>query len=125
MINLIRYLLLSLCLAGRTVAGAEPFSQAVFDRLQQEGVPTLVSIHADWCPTCRAQAPVVSKLLDRDDYRRIQLLRVDFDRQKDVVKTLKATMQSTLIVFKNGREVGRSVGDTREASIEALFKKAL
>jgi hypothetical protein len=34
-------------------------------------------------------------------------------------------MQSTLITFKGEQEVGRSVGDTRRGSIEALLDKAL
>ena len=34
-------------------------------------------------------------------------------------------MQSTLIVFKAGVEVGRSVGDTNAASIKALLDKAV
>jgi len=52
-------------------------------------------------------------------------LRVDFDQQKPVVKAFKADRQSTLIVFKDGREVGRSLGDTSEEGIAGLLKKAL
>lgn len=125
MINVIRNVLLSLFLAVPLGAGAEPYTQTAFERFQKEGSPILVSMHADWCPTCRAQAPIVQSLLEQNPYRRIHLLRVDFDEQKDIVKAFRASMQSTLIVFKNGREVGRSVGDTREAGIEALLKKAL
>lgn len=125
MTKLLTSMALFLFLSGLALASEEPYRQAAFDQLQKEGLPILVSIHADWCPTCRAQAPILSKLLEREDYRRIHALRVDFDQQKDVVKSFKATMQSTLIVFKEGREVGRSVGETREAQIEVLLKKAL
>lgn len=125
MIKLFSSAFLFLLLAGQALAAEEPFTQAVFDRLQKGGLPTLVAIHADWCPTCRAQAPVVSKLLKQDGFQRVNALRVDFDQQKEVVKAFKAVNQSTLIVFKGGREVGRSVGDTTEAGIEALLKKAL
>ena len=44
---------------------------------------------------------------------------------KPVVKQFGAQMQSTLIVFKGTAEQGRSVGDTKEASIEALLDKSL
>lgn len=50
---------------------------------------------------------------------------VDFDTQKSVVRGFGATMQSTLIAFKGGREVGRSVGDTRKPSIERLLGQTL
>ena len=41
------------------------------------------------------------------------------------MRGLKAQMQSTLITFKGEKEVGRSVGDTRRQSIEALLNKLL
>lgn len=78
---LIRNFLLSLLLAVPLGAGAEPYTQTAFERLQKEGAPVLVSIHADWCPTCRAQAPIVQSLLEQNPYRRIQLLRVGFDER--------------------------------------------
>jgi len=93
--------------------------------LKKEGKPILVVIHADWCPTCRAQAPIISELLGMPEYKSLNALRVDFDGQKDVVKAFKVTMQSTLIVYKGGKEVGRSTGDTRKDSIAALLKKAI
>ena len=43
---------------------------------------------------------------------------------KPVVKQFGAQMQSTLIVFKGAAEQGRSVGDTKEASIAALLDKS-
>ncbi|CCE02732.1 putative Thioredoxin (H-type,TRX-H) (fragment) [Bradyrhizobium sp. STM 3809] len=41
------------------------------------------------------------------------------------MKGFGAQMQSTLIVFKGTTETGRSVGDTKEASISALLDKSL
>lgn len=126
MLKLVRsFLLLLAFAAGTAFAGTQSFEQATFDALQKEGKPTLVMIHADWCPTCKAQAPIVLELLSSPEYRAMNALHVDFDQQKNVVKEFKATMQSTLIVFKGGKEVGRSTGDTRKDSIAALLKKAI
>lgn len=97
----------------------------VFDRLQKEGQPVLIFIHADWCPTCRAQDPIVSSLLKQDEFQRLKALKVDFDRQKNVVKAFKAVMQGTLIVCNGGKKVGRSTGDTSKYGIAALLRKAL
>lgn len=125
MIHLCRTLFLFLMLTGLSFAGEEAFTQAAFDQLQKDGKPILVAIHADWCPTCRAQAPIVSKLIKQDEFQAINALRVDFDQQKEVVKEFKATAQSTLIVFKGGQEVGRSLGDTTEDGIRGLLNKTL
>jgi len=125
MIPLLRSLLLFLMLASPVFAGEQAYTQAAFDQLQQEGKPILVDIHADWCPTCRAQAPIIAKLLKQGDYQRINLLLVDYDQQPEVVRAFRVIKQSTLIVFKGGQEVGRSLGDTRPEGIEALLKNAL
>lgn len=119
-----RLFLVTLLLVATRLASAEPYSQATFDRLMREGKPALVQVHADWCPTCRAQAPVVDALLREEAYRGITPLKVDFDRQKDVLKTLRVSRQSTLIVFNNGKEVGRALGVTSRSGIARLLDKA-
>ncbi len=124
MINLFRSIFLLMMLSP-AFAGEQSFTQETFDNLQQQGLPILIAIHADWCPTCRAQAPLIAKLLKKSEYQGINALRVDFDQQSQVVKAFNANKQSTLIVFKAGREVGRSLGDTSETGIAALLNKAL
>jgi thioredoxin-like negative regulator of GroEL len=104
---------------------AVPFSVEAFKAAQASGSPILVEIHADWCPTCKAQSPILDKLTSGAKFKDLKIFRVDFDAQKPVVKEFGAQMQSTLIVFKGTAEQGRSVGDTKEASIEALLNKSL
>lgn len=125
MLKFFRSLLLLSSLAGTALAADTPFETAKFDALNKEGKPVLVAIHADWCPTCKAQDPIVSELLKTPELQGITALRVDFDKQKDAVKRFKVQYQSTLIVFKAGKEVGRSTGDTKKDGIAALLKKAL
>jgi len=127
MFKLLRTLMLVMpfLAAGQSLAAETAFDKASFDKLQKEGKPILVSIHADWCPTCKAQEPIVADLLKTPELGGITALRVDFDKQKSDVKRFKAQYQSTLIVFKGGKEVGRSTGDTNRESIAALLKKAV
>jgi thioredoxin-like negative regulator of GroEL len=121
---LLPFLAAASALAAGTAATI-PFDAAKFDALNQAGKPILVAIHADWCPTCKAQEPIVSELLKAPELAKVSTFRVDFDAQKDVVKRFKTQYQSTLIVFKGGKEVGRSTGDTRKESIAALLHKAI
>ena len=102
-----------------------PFSAEAFKAAQASGSPILIEIHADWCPTCKAQKPILDELTAAPKFKDLKIFRVDFDAQKPVVRQFKAQMQSTLIVFKGAAEQGRSVGDTREASIAALLNKSL
>lgn len=101
-----------------------PFTQQGFDKLAYDGKPVLVDVSAPWCPTCKAQKPIVENLSKQPAYKDVAILAVDFDADKAVLKQFKVNMQSTLIAFKGGKEMGRSVGDTTPAGIENIFKKA-
>ncbi len=107
-----------------TAQAAKPFDQAAFDTAQAAGKSILVEVHADWCPTCRAQDPVISEVLRDPKNAGFVVLRVDFDKQKDAVKRFHAEYQSTLIVFKGKKEVSRSTGETRKDAIAAQLAKA-
>jgi thioredoxin len=112
-------------LAPAWASTAVPFSAEAFKAAQASGSPILVEIHADWCPICKAQMPVLDKLTADPKFKDLKIFRVDFDAMKPVVRQFGAQMQSTLIVFKGSAERGRSVGDTKEASISALLDKSL
>ena len=101
----------------------KPFSQAEFDRLTQAGQPVVVAVSATWCPTCKAQKPILETLMKQPAYKDVTLLTVDFDSEKSTVRAFKVSMQSTLVGFKGTQEVARSVGDTTEAGIEGLIQK--
>jgi thioredoxin 1 len=101
------------------------FTPEAFAAAQREGKPILIDVHAPWCPTCRAQKPILADLTKAPKYKDLVLFRVDFDDQKDALRALNAQKQSTLIVFKGDREIDRSVGDTSQFSIEGLLDKTL
>lgn len=107
------------------LAVEEPvFNTNAFAQDQKAGKPILIAIHASWCPTCKAQKPILGKLRADPRFKDLAYFVIDFDSQKKLVKHFGAQMQSTLIVFKGEKEVGRSVGDTSRASIYALVEKA-
>ena len=84
-----------------------------------------LDIFAPWCPTCRAQKPILEELTAKPEFKDLVLLVVDFDHQTDDVRALKAQQQSTLIVYKGAEEIVRTVGETNPGNIEALLKSAL
>jgi thioredoxin 1 len=103
----------------------QPFNAQAFADAQKGGRPILVWIHASWCPTCKAQTPILSDVTSDIKFKDLAYFIVDFDSQKDLVRQFGARMQSTLVVFKGNTEAGRSVADTNRASIAALLNKTL
>ena len=108
----------ALALAGEV----KTYDQKTFDTLTQAGQPVVLHVHASWCPTCKAQTPIVSDLMRQPAYKDVTTLVVDFDTHKPLLKTLKVTTQSTLIAYKGAKEVARSAGDTSRDGIEKLVK---
>ena len=102
-------------------AETKPFDQATFQALQAAGKPILIDVYADWCPTCKAQEPIVSELLTRPQFAGYTRLKVNFDTQKDVRRKFGVSQQSTFIVFRGAKELGRSTGDTHLESIASLL----
>jgi thioredoxin 1 len=106
-------------------AETKPFTRDDFAAAQKAGKPIFVAIDATWCPTCKAQKPMLSELMAEPKFKNLVFFVVDFDSQKDVVNFFGAQMQSTLIAFMGEHETGRSVGDTDRSSIAALLNKTL
>jgi thioredoxin 1 len=89
-----------------------PFDQTQFAAARDAGKPVAVVFHADWCPTCRAQAPVLKELSQSSELKPLTL-------------SLRVTQQSTIVVFKGGKEVARSTGATQRESLAALLRQAV
>ena len=124
---MLRNIFLLLAIMASTAARAVefPYTQQRFDTLQQQGEPILVFIHAVWCPTCKKQEIILGELLPRKEFEKLTVLKVDFDKQMEVVRGFGVKYQSTLIVFRNGKEKGRSTASTDRNEIVALLRRSL
>lgn len=112
-------------IAPAFAAETKTFDPESFAAAQKAGKPILVAVHATWCPTCKAQKPILSQLMAEPKFKNLVYFVVDFDKQKDAVKYFGARVQSTLIAFAGEKETGRSVGDTARSSIADLLNKTL
>lgn len=118
-------LIAGLFASGALMAAGQQFNEADFNAAQHAGKPVLVAVHADWCPTCRAQEQVLRELLKARQYAGITVFRVDFDSQKPALRRFGAKSQSTLILFRGKTEVARSIGQTGKDAISADLAKLL
>jgi len=106
-------------------AAEMPFTQAAFDKAVAAGQPVIVDFQASWCPTCKAQKPIVQSLMQERKMEDVTLFAADYDTEQALKRQLRVAQQSTFVVFKGGKEVGRSTGETSKSAIAALFDKAL
>lgn len=116
----------ALMLASAAQAAEQrPFDRAAFEAAQAAGRPILVDVYADWCPTCRAQAPAVAAAIGGAQYRQLVVFKLNFDKQKADWRQMGVQRQSTLIAFNGRRETGRVVGETDPTAIAQLIATTL
>lgn len=96
-----------------------------FVKLLGSGGPLVVHVHADWCAVCKAQLPVMTSVLSGSKYRNVRAIRVNFDRDKQFLADYKVIRQSTILVFRGGKEISRLSYETDPARIEQTLEQAI
>ncbi|MCK5836830.1 MAG: thioredoxin [Desulfobacula sp.] len=94
-----------------------------FQKNIKKGV-TLVDFYAKWCAPCRAQEPVIKRLMTT--YKnRVSIIKINIDNHQALAKTYMVQSIPTLIIFKDGQETKRFVGLQFENSITKLLDDIL
>ena len=83
------------------------------------GKKTLIWFHATWCATCKAQELVLAKIPKNQN--QTVIVKVDFDTATKLRRELKVATQSTFLIYKDGKEVARSVGVTDPTELKKLI----
>ena len=81
--------------------------------------------HADWCPTCRAQEKSFESLKADPQLQTSTLLVVNYDKERELKKSLGVRSQSVVVVYKGGKETARLGGETDPAKLKAAVASAL
>lgn len=100
------------------------YEEARFNATLAQRGGFVVALVTDWCTTCSRQELIVAALLEEPRFRDLTVFIADFDREFDLRQRLRVVTQGTFVVFKDGKEVARSTGQTQKKAIEDLFAKA-
>lgn len=95
-----------------------------FKKLLASGRPTIVHIHADWCPVCRRQITIMNEAFKDPKYAGVSLVRVNYDKDKQFLTDYSAPRHATIIVYRGGKEVTRISYDTDQGRILAVLATA-
>ena len=106
-------------------AAGKDYSEADFNKTLESGAAVVLDFHASWCPTCRAQAKAFEALLKEEKLSGITVYKVDFDNSDDLKKKYGVMKQSTLILFKDKKEVDRNMGVKDLDDLRAFLSKGL
>lgn len=122
--------LMALAVFGGLVAAAsaanwKAFDNAAFKLALKSGGTVLVDFHATWCPTCTRQKSSLDKVLADKEFQGVSAFAADYDTSTDLKREMQVRSQSTLILFKGGCEIARSIGTTDPDELRAFLRKGL
>ena len=89
-----------------------------FDSIVNDGLPVLVDFWAPWCGPCRSLSPIVDEVAD-ELAGKLAVAKCNVDDNQDLAMKYGVMSIPTLIVFKNGEEIDRSVGALPKARLQA------
>ena len=98
------------------------FDKALFDKAQLEGKIVVVSSWVKYCTSCASQMKVLDKA--KNDFNNIEYFKFDV-RNKEIADLFNVQYQTTLLIFKNNKEVYRSIGETSKEAIYKAIKSSI
>ncbi len=94
------------------------------DQVMQSDKPVLVDFGAEWCPPCKALAPIIEELAEEYGERAL-IGAVDADVSPRTASRFQVSGLPTIIIFKNGQIVDRMMGLQQKRKLVAALDKAL
>jgi len=96
------------------------FNKEVFKKAQLEGKIVVINSWNKTCYTCGKQV----KILDQAEKEFPNILFLSFEQTKDkeIAKSLGIEYWTTIVVYKNNKEIARSIGQTKKSEIYSLIK---
>ena len=83
------------------------------------GVTILVDFYKDGCVPCRRMSPVLAEL--EEQHPEVAFAKVNAEMEKELAEKLEIRSVPTLILFRNGAEVGRLTGVQSRQKVEELI----
>ena len=109
-----------------TATGEAPKAGMSFDdylaHIKNPDKLVLVDFNAVWCGPCKVLKPIVTRQIKKNS-EKVDLIEIDVDKNPKVAATMNITGIPLLILYKNGREVWRSMGLIDEDLLSGKLKE--
>ena len=98
------------------------YKKELFDKALADGKVVVVSSWVKYCTSCASQMKVLDKA--KNDFDNIEYFKFDVTN-KEIAKFFNVQYQTTLLIFKDNKEVYRSIGETTKELIYDALKSVI
>jgi len=98
------------------------FTKDTFESAQKSGKIVVVNSWNKWCYTCVKQEKIIKEA--KKDFEDILFLCYA-QKNKNIAEYLNIDYRSTIVIYKNNKEVARAIGITKKEEIYSLIKKGI
>ena len=105
------------------------FNKELFDKAQSEGKVVVVSSWIKYCTSCASQMKILNKAKNEGELSGINFDNIEyftFDvTNKEIANLLNVQYQTTLLIFKDNKEIYRSVGEVTKDLISEAIRSSI
>jgi thiol-disulfide isomerase/thioredoxin len=113
------FVFFTLALNTQAIAKETTYKKELFDKALLDGKVVVVSSWVKYCTSCASQMKILNKA--KNDFDNIEYFAFDVTN-KEIAKFFKVQYQTTLLIFKDNKEVYRSIGETTKELIYDALK---
>ena len=111
-----------LAFSTKAIGKETTYSKELFDKALSEGKVVVVSSWIKYCTSCASQMKVLEKA--KTDFDNMEYFAFDVTN-KEIAQFFKVQYQTTLLIFKDNKEVYRSIGETTKELIYDALKSSI
>ena len=120
--KLLIFIFFTLSLNAQAIGKETTYKKELFDKALLDGKVVIVSSWIKYCTSCASQMKVLNKA--KNDFDNIEYFAFDVTN-KEIAKLFNVQYQTTLLIFKDNKEVYRSIGETTKELIYEALKSSI